>query len=128
MKTKNFLVGGIVGGIVDFLLGWLFYGILLTSFFPSGDEMNMTFVFLGCMTYGFFMSYILTGITQAITAAQGFKIGAVIGLFIGLYGNFFMQSSTMEVDYQTFALDLVVTIIMSAIVGAVIAAINGKMK
>lgn len=128
MKTKNFLVGGIVGGIVDFLLGWLFYGILLTAFFPSGDEMNMTFVFLGCMTYGFLMSYILTGVTNAITAAQGFKIGAAIGLLIGLYSNFFIQSSTMEVDYQLFALDLVVVIIMSAIVGAVIAAINGKMK
>ncbi len=28
MKTKNFLVAGIAGGIVDFLLEWLFYGII----------------------------------------------------------------------------------------------------
>ena len=33
MNAKNFLVSGIVGGIVNFLLGWLFYGILFESQF-----------------------------------------------------------------------------------------------
>jgi xanthine/uracil permease len=38
MKTKNFLVSGIVGGIVYFLLGWLFYGFLFKDFFPPQEE------------------------------------------------------------------------------------------
>ncbi len=44
MNTKNFLIGGIIGGVVFFLLGWLFYGYLLTEFFynnESIDEMPM---------------------------------------------------------------------------------------
>ena len=30
MNTKTFIVAGLVGGIVDWLLGWLFYGIILS--------------------------------------------------------------------------------------------------
>ena len=33
MNTKKFLIGAIVGGIVYFLLGYLFYGKLLSDFF-----------------------------------------------------------------------------------------------
>src|SRR5450759_2816850 len=33
MNTKKFLIGGIVGGVVYFLLGWLVYGHLLTNYF-----------------------------------------------------------------------------------------------
>jgi hypothetical protein len=34
MNVKNFIIGGIVGGIVNFLLGWIIYGMLLKDFFP----------------------------------------------------------------------------------------------
>ena len=29
MNVKNFFIGGIVGGIADFFMGWLIYGNLL---------------------------------------------------------------------------------------------------
>lgn len=127
MKIKNFLAAGIVGGIVDFLLGWLFYGILFKDHF-SGEPANMLFIALGCMTFGFFLSYIFIKWASISNFITGAKAGAVMGLFIGLYSNFFMRSNSLEVDYKNFGLDLVITIVMSAIVGAVIAAINGSMS
>lgn len=127
MNTKTFLVSGIVGGIVDFLLGWLFYGILFVDYFPQNESMNLLFIFLGCMTYGMFMSYIFNkwaGITIPIT---GLKAGAVIGLFTSLIMNFFMFAN-MVVNYQHFALDVVVSIVLAALVGASVAFVNGRIK
>ncbi|MDI5949452.1 hypothetical protein [Flavobacterium yafengii] len=128
MNVKFFLVSGIVGGIVQFLLGWLFYGILFKNSFPSDGNENMLFIFLGCMTFGFFVSYIFTKWAGISNAATGLKAGAVIGLFMSLYSNFFMNSMTSEINYQTMGLDIVITIVMAALVGAVIALVNGKIK
>ena len=130
MNVKNFIVGGIVGGIVDFLLGWLLWGMLFRDAFPPTDEsqMNMMFIFLGCLTFGFFISYIFAkwaGISSAITGA---KAGAVIALFLSLFNNFFHGSNTLTPDYQSFALDVALTVFCGAVVGAVIGLINGKLK
>nr|WP_315176982.1 hypothetical protein [uncultured Flavobacterium sp.] len=128
MNVKNFLVSGIVGGIVEFLLGWLFYGILFKNSFPTNGNENMLFIFLGCMIFGFFVSYIFTKWAGISNVATGLKAGAVIGLFMSLYSNFFMNSMTAEVNYQTMGLDVAITVVMAALVGAVIALVNGKLK
>lgn len=52
----------------------------------------------------------------------------MIGIFTGLMNNFFMRSSSAEVDYQNFGIDLVIAIVMTAIVGAIIAIINGNLS
>jgi hypothetical protein len=127
MNVKNFIVGGIVGGIVDFLLGWLFYGILFKDTFPESPDMKLEYIFLGCMTFGFFVSFIFTrwaGITDLVT---GLKAGAIIGVFNSLHMNFFMYAN-MPVNYTTFAIDVLISVVLSAGVGAAIAFVVGKMK
>jgi hypothetical protein len=130
MNVKNFIIGGIVGGIVDFLLGWLLWGFLFASCFPPQDEsqMNMTFIFLGCMTFGFFISYIFSTWARISTTISGAKAGAVIALFLSLFNNFFYYSNTLNVDYKVMLCDLGLTVFCGAIVGAIIGLINGKMK
>lgn len=129
MKTKNFLVAGIVGGIVDFLLGWLFYGIIFVNTFPQPEESSetMLFIFLGCITFGLFVSYIYTQWAQISTAATGAKAGAIIGLFIGLFYNFFNLAMGPETTLELAALDVGISVVMTAIIGAVIGLVNGKM-
>ncbi|WP_298236701.1 hypothetical protein [uncultured Algibacter sp.] len=129
MKTKNFLVSGIVGGIVDFLLGWLFYGILFKDFFPQPEESSSTMVmiFLGCITFGLFVAYIYTKWAQITTAATGAKAGAIIGIFMGLTHNFFNMAMNSEATGQMFAMDVGISIVMGAIIGAVIGMVNGKL-
>ena len=129
MKTKNFLISGIVGGIVDFLLGWLFYGIIFKDTFPQPEESSNTliFIFLGCLTFGLLISYIYNQWAQITTAATGAKAGAILGLFIGLFYNFFNLAMIPDVDIQLAALDVVISVVMTTIVGAVIGLINGKL-
>lgn len=129
MKTKNFLVSGIVGGIVNFLLGWLLYGILFADYFPNpGEETSqmMIMILLGCLTYGLFIAYIFVKWAQISTLASGAKAGAIIGLFLALYFNFFNLAMNAEATYQIFGLDLVLAIVSTGITGAVIAWVNGK--
>jgi hypothetical protein len=130
MKTKNFLVSGVVAGIVYFLLGWLFFGILFKDFFPEqSDESaeNMLMIFLGCLTYGLFIAYIFTKWAQISTATTGLKAGAIIGLFTALFYNFFNMAMMSSATYEMFALDTAITIISTGIIGAIAGAINGKM-
>ena len=98
MNVKNFIVGGIAGGIVNFLLGWLLYGILFKSLFPQSGTENMTYIFLGCMSFGFLMSTVIS-LATIDKCVSGIKAGVLIGLFIGLYSNFFMNVANPAVDY-----------------------------
>lgn len=131
MNVKNFFIGGIVGGIVDFLMGWLIWGILLKDTFPkpsgAGPE-NMLFIFLGCMAFGFMISYIFAqgeGISNYVT---GIKVAAGVGLFMSLSNNFFYNMYKDTMDVKMVAIDVVASIIVAAVVGALIAIVNGKMK
>lgn len=130
MKTKNFLVAGIVGGIVDFLLGWLFYGLLFKDSFPQPEEDSnaLIFIFLGCITFGLFVAYIFTKWAQITTAATGAKAGAVIGIFLALYWHFFGMAMDPSTPIETVGLDIVISIVMAAVVGAVVGLINGKLE
>ena len=129
MKTKNFLVSGVAGGITAFLLGWLLYGILFKETFPQPDETpnTMLLIALGSLTFGFFIAYIFVKWAQISTLSTGLKAGAVIGLFIELYFGLFHMVMNPDTTFQLFALDVVLTIIMGAIVGAIIAMVNGKL-
>jgi len=127
MNVKNLLVSGIVGGIVNFLLGWLFYGILFNDIYPEGEDMNLVFTFLGCLTFGLFIAFIFTKWAGIKAPLTGMKAGAVVGFFTSLSMNFFMYSN-MPVNYQNIVLDVVISIVIGSLVGASVALILGKMK
>ena len=129
MKAKTFLVAGIVGGIVTWLLGWLSYGIILADFFPQPEVSTKTilFILLGCLTFGLFLSYLYNRWAQISTAETGARAGAFIGLFLSMLYNFFKMATQQEITSEMFATDLGITIILTAITGSVIGGINGKM-
>ena len=130
MNTKTFVIAGLIGGIVDWLLGWLFYGILLADYFPQPAESTKTMVCIlaGCLTFGFFISYIYNRWAQISTASTGAKAGAIIGFFMGLNASLFNMALVKGVTYERFALDLLVSIVLAAIVGAAVGFINGKLN
>jgi hypothetical protein len=131
MNVKNFIVGGIVGGIADFLMGWLIWGILLKDTMPkpegAGPE-NMMFIFLGCMCFGFLVSYVLSqgeGISKCVA---GIKMAAGIALFMSLCNNFFYNMYKDAIDIKLMGIDVVASVVIGTVVGAVVAVVNGKMK
>ncbi|WP_299116642.1 hypothetical protein [uncultured Winogradskyella sp.] len=130
MNTKTFVIAGLVGGVVDWLLGWLFYGILFADTFPQPQEGTnaMLFITLGCFAFGFFISYIYNKWAQITTLAGGAKAGAIIGLFMGLITILFGMANQAQIDYERYGIELIISIIMATVVGAVVGFINGKVK
>lgn len=91
MNTKTFIVAGLIGGIVNWLLGWLSYGIILADYFPQPNASlrSLAYVFLGCLTLGFFLSYFYNRWAQIATISTGARAGAFFGLFLALAYGFF---------------------------------------
>ena len=130
MNVKNFIVGGIVGGIVDFLMGWLVYGMLLKDTFPmeAGAKENMLFIFLGCMSFGFLISYVFSQGEGISNVGSGIKMALGIALFMALCSNFFMNMTKETIDVKLTAIDVVASMVLATAVGAAVAMVNGKMK
>jgi len=130
MNAKKFIIGGIVGGFVDFLLGWLIYGILLKDTFPTeeGATENMLFIFLGCMSFGFLISYVFAQGESVSKCVPGIKLAAGIALFMGLSINFFQNMTKETIDFQLLAIDVVASMVLASFVGAAVAVTLGKLK
>jgi hypothetical protein len=132
MNAKKFLVSGVVGGIVNYLLGWLLYGIIFMDQFPvkEGEVMNLTMIALGSLVWGLFVAYIFTKWARISTWSTGLQAGAIIGFFLALYYNIFYNSikAIADVNWQIIGLDVVLTIVITAISGAAIAIVIDKMK
>src|SRR6478672_264181 len=128
MNVKNFIVGGIVGGIVDFLMGWLVYGMLLKDTFPmeAGAKENMLFIFLGCMSFGFLISYVFSQGEGISNVGSGIKMALGIALFMALCSNFFMNMTKETIDVKLTAIDVVASMVLATAVGAAVAMVNGK--
>lgn len=129
MNLKSISVSGIVGAIVNFLLGWLFYGMLFKDSFNQPEEgtNSMLLIFLACLVFSVFIAYIYMQWANISTLSTGAKAGAIIGFFLGLNYNIWamlMEDRTM----QTFILDVALSIVMTAITGAVIGMVIGKLK
>ena len=138
MNTKNFLIGGIVGGVAYFLLGWLIYGNLLMNFFrehPGAatnverpeDQMVWWALILGNVLFGFVLSYIFAK-SGVATLANGLITGGIVGFLICSAMQLTMYGTTYINSKQAMAADIAAFTVMSAIVGAIIGAVNGMMN
>ncbi|MES2411717.1 MAG: hypothetical protein V4535_09775 [Bacteroidota bacterium] len=132
MNVKNFIVGGIVGGIVDFLLGWVVYGMLLKDTFPKspcdGPVENMLFIFLGCMSFGFLISWVFSQGEGISNMSAGIKMALGIAVFMALSAWFFRHMTQETIDVKLMVIDVVACMVLATGVGAAVAMVNGKMK
>ena len=99
MNSQKFIVGGVVGGIVNFILGWLVYGMLLKDFMASNassgimradSDMIWWALIVGNLCVGFLLAYVI-GKGGAASAAKGAAVGFVVGLLVSLGYDLIMQ-------------------------------------
>ena len=135
MNMKKLLIGGIVGGIVYFLLGWLFYGNLLNQYFKdhpgavTGVERTMEqfqwwALILGNILSGFLIAYVFSK-SAVSSLASGFVVGGILGFLMSCSYDLVMYGTTNIISKRAMAADVVTFTVISAIVGAVVGAIMG---
>ncbi|BAO76791.1 hypothetical protein [Winogradskyella sp. PG-2] len=87
----------------------------------------MVLILLGCLTFGFFISYIFNKWAHITTLATGAKAGAIIGVFMGLITNLFKMGMDTSMTYESFGVDIIISILLATAVGGVVGALNGKL-
>lgn len=138
MNTNKFLVGGVIGAVTNFLLGWLIYGMLLMNFmqahsnnsagaFRAEADMVWWAMIAGNLAMGFLFSYILNK-SNVSSAATGAATGAMAGFLMSLAYDLMMYAQINLWDTTVMAVDIAVSTVISAIVGAAIGAYLGMGK
>jgi uncharacterized membrane protein len=135
MNTKKFLIGGLVGGIVYFFLGYLFYGNLFADFFAKNagsatgvarpmDQFVWWSLTLGNILSGCLLSYVFVK-SKISSVGSGMLTGAVIGLLTAASYNLTMYATSNLMNTTSLIGDVAIFAVMSAISGAVVAWVFG---
>lgn len=130
MNTNKFLIGGIIGGIVYFFLGWVVWGMLLMDFMKNNagsatgvmkDEADMVWwaLIVGNLFSGLLLSYVISK-TGTKGAVPGATMGAVLSLLLAGAFDFTMLGTSNIVTLNSVLVDMAASVIVGAIVGAVI--------
>ena len=138
MNANKFLLAGIAGAVVFFLLGYLTYGMLLADFMKThaGSAMGVgkdpkdfsfAILFLGNLLYGFLISYIFgkAGITSP---GSGFAVGFIIGLLTSASYDCINYATTNLTTGANMAADIITFAVMTGISGVAVAWVRGMGK
>jgi hypothetical protein len=127
--NKKILIGGIAGGILFFLLGWLIYGILLMDYMdqhaglkPASDrgeaDMQLTYIFAGYLLHGILLAYVLVR-SNVTTIVDGMVTGAIIGLLVTSSMDLTIYGTTYLLSKHSILADIIAATAISAITGGV---------
>lgn len=137
MDNKKFLSGTLVGGIVNFLLGFVFYVVLFQGFFEANAgsatgvakaEMAWWPLILGNLALAALITYIFLNWASISSFAGGLKAGAIIGFLMALGYDMIMFDTTNIMTLTGALVDVAISTIMWALTGGVIGAILGSGK
>ena len=136
MAGKSFALATLAGGITLFLLGYVFYGLLLVNFFESNAtaagaavmmaEPMMLGIFLSNLVYAAFLTLVLGSWAKVSSAGDGLNKGAMVGLLVGLSMNLIWHSIADMQTLTAHLVDAVVGAVMAGVAGAVIAVVVSK--
>ena len=138
MDIKKLLIGGIIGGILYFGLGYLVYGNLLMNFMKNHPgtatgvdrtmaEFQFMYLTIGNLAMGFLVAYIFVkGNINSLVG--GIVAGGIVGLLVSVGYDTVMYATTNIVSKTAMAADVCAFTVISAIVGAGVALTMGMGK
>ena len=126
--NSKVLIGGVIGGIAFFLLGYLMYGVLLgnamaacTSCQRPMEEINFICLFAGNLFVGWAIAYIFHRWATISTFVGGATAGAILGLLLAIgFGSIGYATSTVYTGITCIIYYVIAEVIMWAGVGGVI--------
>ena len=133
MDTKRLLTGTVVGGVVAFALGYLFWGVLLAGFFEgqagsaSGLAREGTIWWAsvaGTLSIAMLVTLAI-GWTGGSSMMDGFKTGALVGFLFWLGADLLIYANFNFATLTGSLADPLVELVRTGLAGAAIAAVAG---
>ncbi len=136
MDTKRLVIGTLAGGITMYFVGNLIWGMAFADFFAANRgsatgvarEAGLVWaVALGTLSLAALVTLAVGSRGASSTIGGGFKIGAIVG-FLVWFGVDFIHYGITNVDNLTATIvDPLLEIVRTGVVGAVIAAVLGRL-
>ena len=131
LSTK-LLIGGLLGGIMAFLCGWVIYGQFMYDFFQNSmiqvpgmlkNTMNpgikeWVSLMISQFSLGFLMAFVL-GKFREMDAVKGLIAGAIIMLLISLYMNCSLFFQLNLFGKKMIIADALVSLVYGGLIGLV---------
>ncbi len=137
MDSKTRIIATLAGFVTVFLLGWLFYGVLLVDFYAANagsavgvmradTEMIWWALIAGNVLQAYLLVYIFSKWTTISTFGGGLQAGLILGLIMGLAFNLSMYGTTHMMNLTGTLADCVVAAVMTGLTGGVIGMVLGR--
>jgi|WetSurMetagenome_2_1015567.scaffolds.fasta_scaffold1213469_1 uncharacterized membrane protein len=135
--TTRLILAAIAGSAVQFLLGWLVYGLLLMNFMSSQSvhyeglmkDMNngsfIIFIYLSGLAMSFLLTYVFQRWGKFDTLLKGLTAGMFFGLFMALTYDLSSYAMMNLFSASAMIVDILVSSVLTGIVGGSIAFVLG---
>lgn len=124
MNSNKFLIGALIGGIVNFFGGWLIYGMALHNammgYMSEGakamhrPDMNLFVTFISCLLVGVLLALIFERWAGIRTLQSGAMAGAII---MGLFWLSTDLNFTAMTTFYTSNMGIVLDVLAAAVLG-----------
>lgn len=137
MNTNKILLAGLVGAVVNFVLGYLVWGVALMGFMESNmgsasgvmraeGDMQWIPLILGNIAIGLLLAIIFGRWASISTFATGAKAGAVIGFLMACAYDLISLGTSHIMTPTGAIVDIVASTVVTAIVGGVVGIMLGR--
>ena len=135
MDAKKFIMAALAGGVTLFVLGGIFYAILLADFFNSaaGDSVGtyrqepiFWAILVGELCAAALVTLIFGRWASISTFAGGAKAGAIFGVLLSLSFGLTMYGTTTLMSMAAVLVDPIVNLIRYVVAGGVIGWVLGR--
>ena len=130
MNTNKIIIGGIVGGVALFFLGWLIYGMLLMDYMNANSNTCAMRPEEDFVWWAMILSNIISGLFIALvfswagvkTVMKGAQTAALVAFMVALFVDLSMYSMSESFSGLTaVGIDVAAFVVMFAIAGAIMA-------
>ncbi len=137
MNANKILLAGLIGGVVFLVIGYLLWGMALTSFFDShrgsasgvmraDEDMQWVPLILGNITWGLLIAIIFGRWAGISTFATGAKAGALIGFLMSFSYDMINFATANLMDFTGAIVNTITMAVVTALVGGVIGWFLGR--
>ncbi len=126
--STNSLLAALAGGVTLFVMGFIFYVLLLADFFTVAvvkEPPGFLYIVLGELVWGLLLAWVFAR-ARITTVRDGAMAGAWFGFLAALAVGLIMYGATTVADLQYYLVDALVYAVRYAAAGAVIGLVLGR--